>query len=321
MGRVSHPDVLHYAVHHAPDVSPPHTATIGRGDQLPGGIKPSKPSPRPDAVANKRCRPCRQSASPRCLGVICLRGPSGVSISVEDAWQSDATTPSVLWFQIRKECELQSLRPLTTLSSHDARSQGDCLKVLMQLVCTLAFAGAVACSAHATATSNGPRRVVEVEASEVSYRSLDELWGDSVVVLRARVSSTVVRVEGTPEQPRAVLTEATLQVTHVYKGATAVAAHGPLVVHQVAGEHVARTRTIRVADREALQDGAEYVLFLGWNPHFKRWMVRGSHGVYEVRGGYIRAHAKSPMARQHDGRAISVLESDLRRIAATQASH
>jgi hypothetical protein len=181
----------------------------------------------------------------------------------------------------------------------------------------------LACS---TMVANEPPRppkaekpIAEIEVFQTTSPSLEDLWQGSVAVLRARVIDAEAKAHSNPSAPGAgptILTEARLAVSEVYKGTAALRQLREVKVYQVAGSVEEPTRILRVANIQPLHKGAEYLVFLGWNSYFSRWMVAGSDGVYEIRDGRLHAYGRSRLAQERDGARLNSVSDELHRLAA-----
>jgi hypothetical protein len=161
--------------------------------------------------------------------------------------------------------------------------------------------------------------VTEIGLSEITAGTFENLWRDSVAVARVHVFSAQARTESNPLAPassQSVVTEASVEVLETYKGAPATSEAKRMKVYQIGGVAETPDKILSVANVRPLRPGAEYLIFLGWNDYFNRWMVRGSEGVYEIRGGRLHAYGDTHLAKERDGARMNNVSNELRLIAA-----
>lgn len=171
---------------------------------------------------------------------------------------------------------------------------------------TLTFACA------ATAGAPAKPRVHELEAGhEVQPASFDAMWNEAVAVVRARVVTTNVQLSTGSSSPRPI-TEVRLHVVEEFKGNLSLNKARKLIVHQLAGEFSNDEVTVRQLGVEPLAQGREYVLFLGWNAHFGRWMVRGANGTFELIDTRVRPLGEAPVARERELQSAPAFLDELR---------
>jgi hypothetical protein len=172
------------------------------------------------------------------------------------------------------------------------------------------FTFAIACAA--TAGVPQKPRIHEIEAGhEIEPASFDDLWNGAVAVVQARVVGTKVELSKSTSTPRPI-TKLQLRVSEEFKGNLSLDAAKGLTVYQLAGEFADDDVTVRQLGVEPLATGREYVLFLGWNPYFGRWMVRGSNSVFELNEDQVRPHGQAPVVRERKSQSVRAFVEELR---------
>jgi hypothetical protein len=160
--------------------------------------------------------------------------------------------------------------------------------------------------------------VTDVEVFEAIADSFEQLWQGSTVVLKARVVTATPKVFEGESMP---LTEAKVEVSSVYKGMGRLGKLRDLTVYQIAGSVEKPDGIIRVAGIEPLHKASEYLIFLGWNRYFNRWMVSGTGGLYEIHNGRLHAYGHSRLGDEREGARLGDVVDELHHLALRDEVH
>ena len=153
----------------------------------------------------------------------------------------------------------------------------------------------------------------------VAPESIDEMAAEADTIVRARVLGNR-SVAGQKSFPP-VYTEHRLRILDVIRGwvpsdRQVIADHPvlqELLILQKAGEVETNEQVIKMADEIPLSPGAEYVLFLKWNPGYDRYEVwLGRYGIFRIENDVVHPGSDFRTVNSAKGKPVTRFIEELR---------
>lgn len=168
-------------------------------------------------------------------------------------------------------------------------------RVRLSVICCVVLSFSTALAAVAQAK----KPVLEQETLHAVPGSFREMWQQSDVVAKVRITRSIVRPTDPSPVPRIETLHHATVIT-VFKGA--VKAQSALSFAQVAGQLETATAIVRVADEEPLAPG-DYIVFLRRTPLDPQLRLIGDvDGAYKVTNGFIQPQGRfTAFAKEHRG--------------------
>ncbi|HEX2059522.1 MAG TPA: hypothetical protein VHK90_02175 [Thermoanaerobaculia bacterium] len=164
----------------------------------------------------------------------------------------------------------------------------------------------------------------------IAPASLDELWSSADVVAQVRIVGGKPELRTGQSDPKAryVFTTHRTKVVDVLKSIVSSEcarlsqditdcsprAGAELTLQQSAGEAESEGEIVRIADEIPLRAGAEYIVFLRWDPYWKAFIpTHGPHSTFEIRNGVVHPTSAWRVSKEQEGKPAAKFAEELRR--------